>query len=637
MLKSRAEYKRMSRWVLRNQQRLQASQMAENLANNRSRDLWEETRRVRRSGSGHPNVVDGAVGDEDVCQVFFEKYQELYQSVPTDPEEVADLQTMLSQGIGRSCATGMCYCNHEISASQVKTAVLRLKPGKADVDSRLSSDCYRAAGDDLFVHLALFLTASIYHSGASSVMSKSLLIPIPKCAKKSINQSDNYRSIAISSVLGKCLDNVIMEKHRDVLKADDLQFGFKKKHSTTLCTYVLNEVLDHYTQGGSKVFVTMLDASRAFDRVHYGKLFHLLMEREMCCSTIRLLLTMYTGQVLAVRWAHSVSNSFACNNGVKQGGVLSPILFCIIIDVLLQRLRNSGVGCYIGSTFVGAVSYADDVSLITPSFRSAQIMLNICSTFADEFHLLFNGNKSHALVFGAPAFPAKSLVLNGSTIPYAASGLHLGHMIGANAAHLNAQRAIGALTVRSNMLALNYRFVYFEHLRTLFRSYCSDLYGSQFWALDEMDVVDVCWRKCARRVLKLNTRTHNRFLPLIAHQPNPMHACEKKLASFYKSLITSTNIIVQRCLSLSIYGNSTFDENLKTLLGRLRFDRELLDMHVLNDTCRPCLNTLNVQLPDDEIAVVDAICDLMCFRDGQSESFFSLDEINALLDYLCTN
>ena len=607
--------------------------MAEHLANNRARDLWEETRRVRHSGSGHPNVVDGAVGDENVCQIFFDKYQELYQSVPTEAGEIVDLQAMLLQGIGRSCSTGTCYCDHAISASQVKTAVLRLKARKADVDSRLSSDCYRAARDDLFVHLALFLTGSIYHAEASSVMSKSLLIPIPKCAKKSINQSDNYRSIAISSILGKCLDNVIMEKHHDVLKADDLQFGFKKEHSTTLCTYVLNEVVDHYTQGGSKVFVTMLDASRAFDRVHYGKLFHLLLDRGMCCSTIRLLLTMYTGQVLAVRWAQTVSNSFACENGVKQGGVLSPILFCVVIDVLLHRLRNSGVGCYMGGTFIGAVSYADDVSLITPSFRSAQITLNVCSAFADEFHLLFNGAKSHALVFGASTFPARSLFLNGSTIPYAASALHLGHMIGGNASHLNAKRAIAALTVRSNMLSLNYSFVHFEHLRTLFRSYCCDLYGSQFWPLDDMEAVDVCWRKCTRRVFKLNPRTHSRFLPLIAHQLNPMHSCEKKITSLYRSMIMSSNTVVRRCLSLSIYGNSIFDENLKTLLGRLRFDREMLDMHVLND--HSYLKSLHVQLSNEEVAVVETICELCCIRDGQSESLLSLNEVNDFLEFLC--
>jgi len=50
-------------------------------------------------------------------------------------------------------------------------------------------------------------------------------------------------------------------------------------------------------------------------------------------------------------------------NGVKQGGVISPILFCIYIDDLLVSLSQFGVGCYIAGNFVGAIDYADDIVL----------------------------------------------------------------------------------------------------------------------------------------------------------------------------------------------------------------------------------------------------------------------------------
>ena len=50
-----------------------------------------------------------------------------------------------------------------------------------------------------------------------------------------------------------------------------------------------------------------------------------------------------------------------------MGGVLSPILFSIYIDSLLQKLKDSGLDCHIGRIFAGAFAYADDPALVSPS------------------------------------------------------------------------------------------------------------------------------------------------------------------------------------------------------------------------------------------------------------------------------
>jgi len=62
-----------------------------------------------------------------------------------------------------------------------------------------------------------------------------------------------------------------------------------------------------------------------------------------------------------------VFDFFSAVNRVKQGGVLSPVLYCVYIDDLLLALSISSVGCYIGNNFVGALAYADAIVLIAPT------------------------------------------------------------------------------------------------------------------------------------------------------------------------------------------------------------------------------------------------------------------------------
>ena len=76
-------------------------------------------------------------------------------------------------------------------------------------------------------------------------------------------------------------------------------------------------------------FCTFLDASKAFDRVNYCKLFRMLVARGLPPCIIRVLINMYVTQQACVSWAGIISDYFSVHNGVRQGGVLSSILFCV--------------------------------------------------------------------------------------------------------------------------------------------------------------------------------------------------------------------------------------------------------------------------------------------------------------------
>ena len=178
-----------------------------------------------------------------------------------------------------------------------------------------------------------------------------------------------------------------------------MQYGFRQKHSTMQCSFVLNETVEYYVSNKGSVHVMLLDTSKAFNRVEYCKLFGTLRTKGLCPLVIRLLITMYVHQRMTVKWNNDVSECMPVFNGVKQGGVASPILFTNYVDGLLKRLSMSNCGCYVGHQYCGSLGYADDITLLAPTKLALHRMLQICDNYAKDFNILFNAEKSHYIHF----------------------------------------------------------------------------------------------------------------------------------------------------------------------------------------------------------------------------------------------
>ena len=172
-----------------------------------------------------------------------------------------------------------------------------------------------------------------------------------------------------------------------------MQFAYRRHHYTNMCTTMIKEIASYYNSRHAYVFLCTLDASKAFYRVHLGKLFALLHNKGLPPVANRLLLDMYTRQHMCTTWNGVKSEFFATENGVKQGGILSHIPFCVYIDELLNRLLSSGIGCHMGHLSYAFFGYADDVNLLVPSVCVLLDLITICEKFAKEYHVIFNGKK----------------------------------------------------------------------------------------------------------------------------------------------------------------------------------------------------------------------------------------------------
>ena len=148
-------------------------------------------------------------------------------------------------------------------------------------------------------------------------------IPLVKCKSGDLTDTNNYRAIALSNAITKILELLLFCYIDSYDSADEYQFGFKKNHSTSSCTYV-KEIVDYYRHHGSHVFACFIDFSKAFDNVEFWLLFCKLLDNDSSSKryvAIRLLAYWYDNQQMFIRWQNVSSEPFRVFNGVTQGKV----------------------------------------------------------------------------------------------------------------------------------------------------------------------------------------------------------------------------------------------------------------------------------------------------------------------------
>ena len=190
----------------------------------------------------------------------------------------------------------------------------------------------------------------------------------------------------------KMYDLAILAVFSNYLKFDDLQFGYQSEISTSMCTFVTVETISYFLRNKSEVYSCLMDMSKAFDKVQHSILFQKLLDQDMPPIIVRFILVSYKSQKANVKWAGQKSSFFSIGNGVKQGAVLSAVLYCVYTNGLFEELRRSNIGCCVGNNYAGVIGYADDLFLMAPSLDRLQKMLVVCERYALSHNLTFSSD-----------------------------------------------------------------------------------------------------------------------------------------------------------------------------------------------------------------------------------------------------
>ena len=249
--------------------------------------------------------------------------------------------------------------------------------------------------------------------------------------------------------------------------------------------FLLKELFRHYIANGSSMYVTMLDASKAFDKVNHSKLFTKLIDRGCPSFIVRILYYWYRTQKFTVRWCCSFSEFFTVSNGVKQGGILSPHLFNVYMDDLSVNLNKLQIGCLYAGTIMNHMMYADDLCVFSPSVAGLRKLTDCCAKYGNMFDITYNAKKSVCMVIDNKPRDKKNIhpvVINNHTLPYTEKCKYLGHIINNNLTDDDdIARQKRCIYAQANALARKFYLCNNSIKTTLFNSYCGSMYTSSLW------------------------------------------------------------------------------------------------------------------------------------------------------------
>ena len=233
----------------------------------------------------------------------------------------------------------------------------------------------------------------------------------------------------------------------------------------------------------------------------------------------------YKEQLAWVRWGRNCnSECFNISNGTRQGAILSPLFWSIYADPLLKRLRALGLGAHVAGLFMGAVCYADDVLLISPTRSAMQWMLYELEDFANESNVMFSTdplpNKSKTkciyMVGNKRNLPKPAhLTLCGRDLPFVNQADHLGNTLtedGDMEHDVEIKRAKfinSAVEIRELFKAAAP-----SEIVKAMKVYSSSFYGSNLWDLGGYKARQVytAWNRSVKMVWGLPQQTRSYFL-----------------------------------------------------------------------------------------------------------------------------
>lgn len=458
------------------------------------------------------------------------------------------------------------FLDDEIAIDEIMSTLKKAKNGKAPGIDRIPYEFYKNAPATFIVKLQSTLNVIFKNHEAPESLKKSIIFPLFK--KGDLNVTSNYRGISFMNTISKIFTGVLLQRletwveHFNIL--NEYQAGFRKGYSTIDCIYSLVSVIKiHCMVPKNKVYAFFVDFRAAFDTVDRHALFYKLYNCGVSSKLIKIMQSIYNDTQVCVWNGEELSSWFNTTMGVRQGCLLSPLLFALYLNDLDEELVG---GIDINGWRIKLLMYADDVVLISDQPGSFQAMINQLEQYCNKWNLTVNTSKSKTMIFssGGRKGRAEQWKYKGEEIETVSSFVYLGIELTPKLSfknHLtrkfhkgktNINLVWSKLTSR-NVMSMSNMYRIFQSVNRSFLCY-----GAQIWGYEEYNEVEKFQRYFIKKILALPSTTPNYMINLECGIPKLIEYTLKIHFSYIIKTLTYRENRLPKFLSQECIRRNTF-------------------------------------------------------------------------------
>lgn len=283
-----------------------------------------------------------------------------------------------------------------VTTEEVMDEMKHLKNGKAPGPDNIPNELLKQGGVRLAEQLTKLFNKILGSAVIPDEWKESITIPLFKKGKTS--DPANYRGISLLNTSMKLFTRILGQHILQHTKLCEEQQGFRKNRSTVDAVFVVRQVIEKSIEYDKHAYLCFIDLSKAFDRIQLTDVVEELKHRGIHPNIVETIKQLNTGNTTTVKTRATTTDKVKINLGVRQGDSLSPLLFNLIMDRIIHKVRRVNQGYRMGNELLKILCYADDAVLFADSEDGLQWLIQAFYREALELNMVISIPKTKSMV-----------------------------------------------------------------------------------------------------------------------------------------------------------------------------------------------------------------------------------------------